>query len=39
MKVAHRSAECVPLAELERATDLLVQVIRELCGKATAKRA
>jgi len=32
MKVAHRSDEHVSLIELERATDLLVQVIRELCG-------
>ena len=32
MKVAHRSGEHVSLVELEGATDLLVQVIRKLCG-------
>ena len=32
MRVAHRSSEHVALAELERAMDLLVQLIRELCG-------
>ena len=32
MTVAHRSDEHISLIELERATDLLVQVIRELCG-------
>jgi acetylornithine deacetylase len=32
MKVAHRSGEYVSIAELERATDILIQVIRELCG-------
>jgi acetylornithine deacetylase len=30
--VAHRSDEHISLAELERAADLLVRVIRELCG-------
>jgi acetylornithine deacetylase len=32
MKAAHRSGEYVSLVELERGTDLLVQVIQELCG-------
>jgi acetylornithine deacetylase len=32
MKVAHRSGEYVSLAELELATDILIRVIRELCG-------
>jgi acetylornithine deacetylase len=32
MKVAHRNSECVSLAELDRATDILIQVIRKLCG-------
>jgi acetylornithine deacetylase len=32
MKVAHRSDEHVSVAELERATDILIQVIGELCG-------
>jgi acetylornithine deacetylase len=32
MKVAHRSGEHVSLVELERATDLLVRIIRQLCG-------
>src|SRR5260370_39795954 len=33
MTVAHRSVAHISLIELERATDLLVQVIRELCGE------
>jgi acetylornithine deacetylase len=32
MTVAHRRDEHISLIELERATDLLVQVVRELCG-------
>jgi acetylornithine deacetylase len=32
MTAAHRSGEYVSLAELDRATDILVQVIRKLCG-------
>jgi len=32
MTFAHRSDEHISLSELERATDLLIQVIRELCG-------
>lgn len=32
MAVAHRSGEHISLIELERATELLVELIRELCG-------
>jgi acetylornithine deacetylase/succinyl-diaminopimelate desuccinylase-like protein len=32
MRVAHRSGEHVSLAELDRATNILVQIIRQLCG-------
>jgi acetylornithine deacetylase len=32
MQVAHRNDEHISLIELERATQFLVQVIRELCG-------